>query len=304
MCQIDPDLDILYPDELRPIKGYLYTYFRTDLHMFLAKKNGIPIDLQDNTLCNCISVFLKSAHSSLGRNLYIDILYNDLNTHDYFEVYSDLNLKRLQAEIEQKKQKLFAILDKPQQFHSENNYFDKSKMNHSILRLSKTTAHSSSFLFETTKEEERRLLMLNVKLIFELHRTEDKIANDLIKTYAEYYNNLLKPLVDSLEILKQEIARYDRKVCNQEKTTRCLKNKASSEALNKLKNDLEKHRIEASEVLDAIDNINVDYKQKLIGVLLKITEKIVTDKEKFIKTSKNSINPLFYEYITKDRLKR
>ncbi len=106
MSHIEPMLDELYPKQLRPIKGLLYTYFSNKL----AKANrSQELDLQDNELCRSIIVYLNKAFQALGKNLYVDILFNDINSDQYFEIYSEFNLKRLQLQIEDMKMKLFPV---------------------------------------------------------------------------------------------------------------------------------------------------------------------------------------------------
>lgn len=96
MSQIDALLEDLLPIEIKPIKGYLYTYYTSNFRRAIA-----PVtDLQDNRICHCLTDYLGRAFESLGKNLYIDILFNDINADNYFEVYSDFSLSRIHAQIE------------------------------------------------------------------------------------------------------------------------------------------------------------------------------------------------------------
>lgn len=125
MCQIDAQLDTILPTELRPIKGYLYTYHTTDLRnstgasaavaskvMKKTKKereddaacddgnDGGGEDLHDNQLCHALTFYLNRAFESLGKNLFVDILFNDITADNYFEVYSEFSLSRILAHID------------------------------------------------------------------------------------------------------------------------------------------------------------------------------------------------------------
>lgn len=105
MSLIDPVLDKLYPNKLRPVKGLLYTYFADKIEK--NSDNQEIHDLQDNEVCKSMIVYLKKAFNSLGQKLYVDILFNDINSDQYFEIYSEFNLKRLMSQINDIKSKLF-----------------------------------------------------------------------------------------------------------------------------------------------------------------------------------------------------
>ena len=104
--QIDQTLEALYPKELKPIKGFIFTYFQNDLLKVINNDSTDKtknLDLQDNIICNSITLYLNRAFESLGKNLYVDILFNDINSNQYFEIYSEFSLKRLKDQIEQLK---------------------------------------------------------------------------------------------------------------------------------------------------------------------------------------------------------
>lgn len=313
--QIDSGLDTLYPNELRPIKGYLYTYFCTDLARVVRRLDKSltskqQIDLHDNPLCRTLQFYLKQAYESLGLNLYTDILFNDLKTDDYFEIYSELNLKRLQAEIDQLKAKILALLDKPQQLHSNDKQTvstTKSRLLLQSLRINKSMAASTSSqnVFEMSKEDEIRFLRMNIKLLLDLYINEDSASFDLVKLYAEYYNNMLKPLTDARDIAKVNKAKFERKVINQERTNRFIKSQTSLKALDELKSQLAKANTDLNDLSNDIDAINVQHKQNIIDLHSKVLGKMINkDKTKFIQSSKNASFPLLFDYLTKERQER
>lgn len=96
MCQIDSQLDGQAPEAVQPIKGSLYTYFLTDFRPYIAP----DIDHQDNRLCRELALYLDKAFDALGKNLFVDILFNDINAENYFEVYSEFSLGRIQENID------------------------------------------------------------------------------------------------------------------------------------------------------------------------------------------------------------
>ena len=122
IIQIDPHLDEFYPNKLRPIKGYLTTYFCNNLidvkestktcnasMSSNSNESTNDLDYTDNDLCNQFSEYLKCAFNSLGKSLYIDILFNDINCDQYFEIYSEFNLKRIKSEIDSLMNDLFPV---------------------------------------------------------------------------------------------------------------------------------------------------------------------------------------------------
>jgi len=117
MSLIEPTLDTLFPNQLRPIKGLLSTYFTQEL------PNDPDLDLQDNDLCRDIIAYLHHAFNSLGKKLYIDILYNDISSDQYFDIYSELNLNRLLMNINELKVQLV-----PQILINQKNEVRKTKI--------------------------------------------------------------------------------------------------------------------------------------------------------------------------------
>jgi hypothetical protein len=262
---------------------------------------------------------LNKAYASLGLNLYIDILFNDLNTDEYFERYSELNLKRLLKDIEKLKNSLYSLINKPQQLHSDSssNSLTNSryKLNQSLItsklmmnKSSLVSATQSAQRPEIDRNEELRLLKMNIKLLFELYAQEDLLSFELVKLYAEYYNNLLKPLIDSRDLAKQNMLKFERKVQNQEKALKFLhlKNqKTSLDILNELKSSLDKSRQEISDLTRDIDTINVEYKQFLIDLNSKLLGKMLNrDKLKFLQTNNSALYPLLFEFMTRVRQER
>lgn len=108
MCELESNLDCLLPAEVRPIKGYMYTYFLSDFRNSITKPSSDQketTDLQDNQLCRSLTYYLNQAFEALGKNLFIDIMFNDIHADNYFEVYSEFSLSRIQANIERYKHK-------------------------------------------------------------------------------------------------------------------------------------------------------------------------------------------------------
>lgn len=96
LCQIDSRLEDLVPFQVRPVKGYLYYYHLASFRDSIESE----CDLQENGLCRELTVYLNQAFEAVGRNLFIDILFNDINPDNYFEVYSEFSLSRILGHID------------------------------------------------------------------------------------------------------------------------------------------------------------------------------------------------------------
>ncbi|CAF0875033.1 unnamed protein product [Brachionus calyciflorus] len=282
ICQIDPDLDNYYPIQLKPIKGYLSTYFNKNLSKSICKtKDELKtIDLQDNILCNSLLEYLKKCIESIGVSLYVDILFNDLSSNDYFEIYSDFNLKRLQHEIDNLKE-LFSKLRQ-----NEPNETKKTCKKISEIKV------SDDFVWEFKR---------NLKQILDVYSNEDKILSKIVLLYAEYYTNLLKPLIDSRQLAKTNLARYEKKLENQIRTNKYFSGQTS--ALKELEDIVQKLEQDIYELSNDIDQLCIGYKQNIIEFYVLIDDKMKKDKQKYI-LPKNNPYLFFVEFVSRGRIKK
>lgn len=279
-CQINSDLDKYYPNQLKPIKGYLSTYFNNNLSQTICieKANDQVIDLQDNFLCNSIKDYLKKCIEFIGVNLFVDILFNDLNSNDYFEIYSDFNLKRLQDDIDTAKELFGKIRTKE----------DKKK------RIQKIDLSNEDFIWEF-KRTLRNILLF--------YSQEDKLISQMLLLYAEYYNNLLKPLIDSNELAKKNLAKYEKKLASQLKTNKFLTDQSNTDALKELEEIVQKTEKEITDLSNDIDKLFIQYKQNIMDLYVSMQENIKLDKFQFY-LPKNNPYYCFFETIVKNRLSR
>lgn len=307
--QIDSKLDDLYPNELRPRKGYLFTYFVNDLKQCVESSqlsttssttnnnnnnnvdnNQGTIDLQDNQICNSISEYLKRAYESLGKNLYIDVLFNDINSQNYFEVYSEFNLKRIQAQLDKLRADLGELNGR------------KGKL---LSQIGARVHPAQRRLLGANDTDEDRLndARRKIRIILDTYGAEDRLISQLFQTYAEYYNNLLKPIVDSIELAQANLVKYEKKLANQEKTNKYITSKSAVEALDQLKQQVVKSRQDIYELSNDIDNYCIMHKHALIELYTQTLEKINADKARFIQPKSNKFQ-LFFHSLVKDRIER
>lgn len=306
ISQIDPSLDDFYPDKLRPIKGLIFTYFLNDLSKAIdnntnsackSVSNGSENDLQDNDLCNSIENYLKRVYASLGKSLFVDILFNDLNSDHYFEVYSEFNLKRLQNQIDEIKSKLLGSSNRDQLINIRlfiiNGAQSKTNSRNSAIKL-------TDQLFDEQLEKQIKVYL---RRILEEYITEDNLIEDLRRFYAEYYNNLLKPLIDSNELAKSKLVKYENKYINQEKSNKYLNDQSAIDALNQIKQQIEDAKFEIFDYLNNIDLLYIEHKQKLIDVCVSVIDKMKNDRAKFV-IPRNKTPEIIYDIMTKARLER
>jgi hypothetical protein len=328
MLQLDQSLDTSYPNKLRPIKGYLFTYFLSDLTKAIdpnnlanyvhdlnyesesIKSKPTSLDLQDNDLCESICTYLNRAYKSLGQSLYVDILFNDINSDHYFEVYSEFNLRRLLGQVDKLKNELFAVNPN---FLTTKTSSTNPKISAQICKpylMSKSTFNKSSllasqiFLKEQQDLFEQQLFQFNMKRLLEAYQKEELILDSLLKMYAEYYNNLTRPLNDSKELVSEKLAKYETKLKSQEKSMLHLTGQAHQSAQNsisQLKLQIEAFKSELNGLLDNIDLNFVDYKQNLVDLYAKLGEKISQDKKKIVPACNETTLSLVFDVITEDR---
>jgi hypothetical protein len=338
MLQLDQNLDQYYPDKLRPIKGYLFTYFLKDLTKAIDKTNLAnysldlnnlkyletniindhdslnEIDLQDNDLCESIKSYLAKAFKSLGRSLYVDILFNDIDSDDYFEIYSDFNLKRLHSEIEKLKIDLFQV--NPHFLTTKNssssciNSMISKKLNLKSTSSKSTITNASllasqMYLKEQQDLFEQQLFQFNLKRLMDAYQKEDAILDNLLKIYAEYYNNLTKPLNDSKELIQRKMKKYETKLNNQEKSMKLLTGQAQQsaiESISHLKQQINSFKNEINNLINNIDSNYIEFKQSLVDLYMKLLEKIQNDKKKIMPSTNSKQLTSIFNILTQDRV--
>lgn len=287
------------------------------------------MDLQDNELCKSIICYLNKAFQALGKNLYVDILFNDINSDQYFEIYSEFNLKRLQAQIDDIKAKLFPQQSQISAAKSSNQNSNTSQANKSQLLLNqskvqqarayKTSAKVNVLIDaslatllkqqeEEQEEQQRRLLkqqlLVNAKHLLNDYLSADSTLDELFKLYAEYYNNLLKPLLDSRELARSKLLKYERKMNSQTKTSKLLPGQASTEALEHLAKLVHGFKEDIYSTSNNIDLLYIDYKQNLIEVAKGLLETMKVDRERFVNVSLDVDLTGFIDILTKSRRNR
>lgn len=323
MSQIEPSLEELYPKQLCPIKGYIHTYFKNRIDQ-LSRSEEVDKekeeDLQDNELCKSIVIYLDKAFYSLGKKLYIDILFNDINSEQYFEIYSEFNLNRLRTQINEIKTQLLPNLKTIQTTKSttQNSINDTNSSKKIQSRLTKSNKQNiviDPSLAHILKLHEKELetqkqfllkqqLLVNAKHVINNYSNEDQSIESLLKLYAEYYNNLLKPLFDSREIAEQKQEKYERKLVNQIKSAALLPGKAGSDALGELRQIVDEVKFEIHGLSNNIDSLYIDYKQNLVDFYGNLIEKMKFDREKF-KDMSLSVNLTgLFDILTKTRRNR
>jgi hypothetical protein len=258
MSNIDQSLNELYPQKLKPMKGLLGTVYFIESLKHLQDTNDND-DNNENKLCQDIANYLQRAFISLGKNMYADILFNDINSSEYFEVYSELNLKRLESEIECLKVKL----DINNNTNTSTTKSSNLKDHHHISERSLNPIHSLNAL-------------LNI------YTNEDVLVEKLVKIYAEYYNNMLKPLVDSRQITNGKLVKYENKLVNQMKTSKVYTGPLTLKAIEDLNQIVAELNSEQYLLDNHIDSICVQYKQSLIELFSKIVSNIKKDRQIFI----------------------
>jgi hypothetical protein len=231
--------------------------------------------------------------------LFIDILFNDINSDQYFEIYSEFNLKRIQCQIDKIKNQLFpvkqlSITSGIKQTNITNIKQVNSSLNELIKKQNEEHEQQQKLLL-------KQQLISNLKYILNSYSNDDNHIENLNNLYAEYYNNLLKPLVDSVEIAKSNLSKFTNKLINQEKSSKLFSTKSSTDALIQLKKlvDINKHEI--YELLNNIDEINIEYKKNLIDFYVNLLNKIKNDRDKFLQPSLNLNLTGLFDILTKMR---
>lgn len=284
MCQIDAQLEKLVPEAVKPIKGSIYstTYFLGDFRAYIAPDT----DTQDNRLCREITVYLDKAFEALGKNLYVDILFNGIATDHYFEVYSDFSLGRIMDHIEAMKTSLNELNDK------KLKYFQTSRRTGILTTTTMTTDAAATEILNDMRRKYKYLL--------EIYYHEDQLINDLTKSYAEYYNNLLNPLSDSRQLAQANLMRYKAKVQNQERTNKYIKSAESVAALDKLRECVAQIEREIAETSMHIDQNCVQHKQTLIEMFQQALQRMQADRDRFAHGRTTKFK-MFFSLITKER---
>jgi hypothetical protein len=310
MSHIEPKLDRFYPSELRPIKGLLFTYFLKDLSKAL-KSNEANFDLQDNELCYAIKTYLNKAFEFLGKSLFVDILYNDLKSEQYFEVYSEFNLKRLQSEIQALQNELFTVnnsfITNNVPLTNNSNSIQNTKR---APGSSKKPSMSNSLLMisQNLKEQEDKRLQqqfqFNLKRYLESYVVQqDKAIEAIIRLYGEYYNNLTKPLLDSKNLAERKLKRTELKLNNLKKSVKYLNDESTVNNLNQLKESGVLLKNEIYEYSNHIDFLYIEYKEALVQLYSKLVQKLDDEKQKLI-IPKFLLSSSIFDILTKERRKK
>lgn len=296
MCELDASLDAFYPDQLRPIKGLLSTYFTDKLNSPEHDK-----DLQDNHLCNSFALYLNQAFKSLGKRMYVDILFNDVNSDQYFEIYSEFNLKRIRNQIEKLKQHLFAASPvtsskqiTQQQSKLVNLKVSSSSLNELIRKQNEECELQQKLLL-------KQQIFSNLKHALNSYSSEDNHIENLVNLFAEYYNNLQQPMWDSLELARVNLNKFTSKLVNQEKSSKVFATESTATALANLKKSVESARSEIALLTANIDSINIEYKQNLIDLYTKLLSRLKLDRDKFIQPSLSLNLSSLFDVLTKTR---
>lgn len=147
-------------------------------------------------------------------------------------------------------------------------------------------------------------LIVNAKHLLNNYLTEDETIDSLCKLYAEYYNNLLKPLMDSRELARGKLVRTEKKLTSQGKTSLLLPAQSNCEAFENLKSLSDSLKEDVYGLSNNIDLLYVDYKQNLIQFYGDLMKKMRQDREKFIHIGMNLNLTGFIDILTKERRNR
>lgn len=151
---------------------------------------------------------------------------------------------------------------------------------------------------ERLNEMKRKL-----KYLLEMYYHEDQIVTSLFKLYAEFYNNMLKPLNDSKNLANANLLKYEKKVLNQEKTNKYISGQSAVNALQQLKEHVQKLNNEIRDLSNDIDNHCIMHKQALVDMYSQILEKMAADRVRFIQPKTNKYQ-LFFDLLTKERAQK
>lgn len=306
MSHIEPQLDRFYPAKLRPIKGLLFTYFLKDLSKAL-KNNKSDSDLQDNELCYAIKTYLNKAFEFLGKSLFVDILYNDVKSEQYFEVYSEFNLKRLQSEIEALKNELLTVNNSFITMCNPTNNPNVANNTKRAAGSSKKLPMSNSLLMisQNLKEQEEKRLQqqfqFNLKRYLETYIVQqDKIIESIIRLYGEYYNNLTKPLLDSKQLAERKLKRTELKLNNLKKSIKYLNDESTVNNLNQLNESVLLLKREIYDYSNHVDFLYIEYKEALVQLYSKLIQKLDDEKQKLI-IPKFQLSSNIFDILTQAR---
>ena len=307
MCELDSSLNDIYPVELRPIKGILSTYFTNKLNYRKNNENHlVNDDLQDNELCNSFVLYLNKAFNSLGKRLFIDILFNDIKFDQYFEIHSEFNLKRIQSQIDKVNMQLFPTSQYQQ---STASILIPTPSNNTKKATKQTMNASLNEILKKQNEEieqQHKLLLKQqlfstLKHIINAYANEDNNVENLFNLYAEYYRNHLKPLVDRLSLAQANLSKNTTKLTNQEKSSRSFSNQFTVDALVELRSNVNRIKCEIYDLKNEIDSISIEYHQKLIDLNGKLLNKLKVDREKFLQPSLSLNLTGLFDVFTKKR---
>ena len=293
-----PSLDDLYPCQLRPVKGICSTYFTKKIENL-----DEAADLQDNELCKSIGFYLDQAYTALGKNLFVDIVFNDVRSETYFEAYSDFNLSRILGQIDLIKSQLFPNAQTSSELKSINKRNCPAKKKSIQTSLTDLVDQQNKEYEEQTRQlTKQRLLNNAVHLINNYRNHEDKLIENMLALYAEYYNSLFKPLIESRELVKINLCKYDKKLQGQLKTNNILGKHTEPEALDSLNKLVSTNKQEIYVLSNRIDALHIEYNQKIIDLNRLIKKKMEGDKLKFIDANLNLDLTSLVGLLTQSRL--
>lgn len=245
----------MYPKECRPVKR-------------LFRNETEPV-LDDSKLSCLIENYLKSTLKSIGYTFFMDIIFNELNINEYFEIYSELNLTGLYYEINKLKQeldskcfnckcKIFKTLIK--------NYEEEDLL---VNRLMSLYDEYYSYRLKPLIIKREKIKITNIQE--EIIKCIDQIDN-LHKEYFESYINIYEK---QLERMKRDKSNHQQEIFD----------KFTSNRIQRIDTELRQRRIQL---------LNVHIK------LLKRTEKLLQNNEKKQRDLKIKIFNLKIQKINED----
>ena len=261
-------------------------------------------DLQDNDLCNSIQNFLNKSNEFLGTKLYTDILYFDLNSDQYFEIYYDFNLKRILNEIDNIKLQLFPATKSP------SNPQVNQKAKNAPKRQTTLISPSVSSLIKKQQEEQeeqhkfllKQQMLFNLKHLINTYTKNEELIDRVIQLYEEYYENMMNPLKELNELTTNELKRFEMKLVNQEKSSKLLASKQNADAILELKNKVKQAKTDINGLTGNMEQINAEHLLKVVQFYENILTRMKKDRDKLSQQANLSFNlNEMFDILTKKR---
>ena len=156
---------------------------------------------------------MDQAYVALGKSLFVDIVFNDVRSETYFEAYSDFNLSRILGQIDLIKSQFFPNAQTSNELNSNNKRNCPAKKKTTQTALTDLIDQQNKEYKEQTRQLTKQRLLNNVVHLINNYRNhEDKLIENMLALYAEYYNSLFKPLIESRELAKINLCKYDKKI--------------------------------------------------------------------------------------------